>query len=44
VLVIAEHNDRRPLVVLDFAALVQLCEEAGRIEPPDLLYVSADEL
>lgn len=32
-LVIAQHHDRRPIAVLDFLAFVQLCEEAGRIEP-----------
>lgn len=29
-LVIAEHADRRPIAVLDFYALAQLAEEAGR--------------
>lgn len=31
-LIIAEHNDRRPIAVLDFLAFVQLLEEAGRLE------------
>lgn len=31
VLVIAQHNDKRPVAVLDFLAFVQLCDEAGRI-------------
>ena len=30
-LVIAGHNDRRPLAVLDFAELVKLAREAGRL-------------
>ena len=30
-LVIAEHGDRSPVAVLDFWALVQLAEEAGRV-------------
>ncbi len=30
-LVIAEHNDRAPIAVLDFWALVELAREAGRI-------------
>jgi hypothetical protein len=30
-LVVAEHNDRRPLAVLDFWELVELAQEAGRI-------------
>lgn len=31
VIVMAEHFDRRPLAVLDFYELVELCEKAGRI-------------
>ena len=38
VLVIAQHNDRRPIAVCDFLAFAQLCEEAGRLGPlPRLL-------
>lgn len=39
-LVIGQHNDRRPIAVLDFAALVQLAYEAGRIEAADVVHVS----
>ena len=31
-LVISEHGDRSPIAVLDFYALAQLTEEAGRME------------
>jgi hypothetical protein len=30
-LVIAGHNDRRPIAVMDFWAFAQLAEEAGRL-------------
>jgi hypothetical protein len=30
-LVIAEHNDRRPVAVLDFWELVELAQQAGRV-------------
>jgi hypothetical protein len=30
-LVVAEHNDRRPIAVLDFWELAELVQEAGRI-------------
>jgi hypothetical protein len=33
ILVIAEHNDRRPIVVLDFAYFVRLAAKAGLLEP-----------
>src|SRR5262245_50979566 len=33
-LVVANHNDRRPIVVLDFWAFAQLAQEAGRIPTP----------
>jgi hypothetical protein len=33
-LVVAEHNDRRPLAILDFWVLAQLAQEAGRIPTP----------
>jgi hypothetical protein len=33
-LVVAEHNDRRPVAVLDFWVLAQLAQEAGRIPAP----------
>jgi len=33
-LVISEHHDSRPLAVLDFWELVDLCQQAGRIPTP----------
>jgi hypothetical protein len=33
-LVIAEHRDTRPLAVLDFWELVDLCQQAGRLPTP----------
>jgi len=32
-LVVAEHNDRRPIAVLDFWTLAELAQDAGRIGP-----------
>jgi len=32
--VVAGHNDRRPIVCLDFWAFAQLAQEAGRIPTP----------
>lgn len=40
-LVVAGHNDRRPLAVLDFWELVDLLQEAGRLPAP--LIVEADD-
>jgi hypothetical protein len=31
-LVLAEHNERRPLAVIDLHELVAICREAGRLE------------
>jgi hypothetical protein len=33
-LVIAEHHDPRPIVVMDFAALVAIAREAGLVPDP----------
>lgn len=33
VLVVGEHNDRRPVAVVDFWALVEVAQQAGLIEP-----------
>jgi len=35
-LVIAEHNDRRPLAVLDFWSFAELCQDAGWIGELDV--------
>ena len=32
--VVAGHNDRRPIVTMDFSAFAQLAQEAGRIPTP----------
>jgi len=32
--VVAGHNDRRPIVAMDFWAFAQLAQEAGRIPNP----------
>jgi hypothetical protein len=32
--VVAGHNDRRPIACLDFWQLVELCQAAGVIETP----------
>ena len=36
-----EHHDARPVAVLDFWELVELCQEAGRLPAP--LHVGGDE-
>jgi hypothetical protein len=36
-LVISEHNDRRPIVVLDFWAFAQIAQDAGLIPSPLLV-------
>lgn len=33
-LVVSEHNDRRPIVILDFWTFAELAQEAGRIAAP----------
>jgi hypothetical protein len=33
-IVVAGHNDRRPIITMDFWAFAQLAQEAGRIPTP----------
>jgi hypothetical protein len=43
-LVVAGHNDRRPIAVLDFWELVDLAQQAGRIPRPVVIDESGEAL